>query len=279
MLHRDDPASTMTDHPSLGRNHRPAPDSVDQANRLAVVTGGAKGIGKSVVEGLLDAGCAVVATGRDEVALAALVAAHPGGMLKGVACDVRDENAVAELFESLGPVDILVNNAGISSSAPLHRTPLSEWEQMMAVNATGPFLCTRAVVKSMKDRGWGRIVTVASTASHIGAPYIAAYTASKHAVLGLMRSVAAEVRGTGVTANSVCPSYARTEMTERTLESISEKTGRNTAQAQADLMAQVPLGRLIEPYEVAAAVVYLASEAAAATNGQSIILDGGGVHQ
>ena len=120
-------------------------------------------------------------------------------------CDVADERSVTDVFASLGQVDVLVNNAGIASSAPTGRTTLAEWEATMRVNATGVFLCTRAVVDPMRARGWGRIVTVASIASHHGAPYIGAYAASKHAALGFMRSVAAELRRTGVTANCVCP--------------------------------------------------------------------------
>ncbi|MDP9465200.1 MAG: SDR family oxidoreductase [Actinomycetota bacterium] len=242
--------------------------SPSDSDRTAVVTGGAKGIGRACSDALHAAGFRVVAVGRDQQALEASGHAH-------YVCDVTDEASVAATFDLIGAVDVLVNNAGVSMSAPVHRTPLADWNDAFAVNATGAFLCTRAVVPGMRERGWGRIVTVASTSSHAGSPYIAAYAASKHAVLGLMRVVAAEVAGTGVTANTVCPTFVRTTMTERTIANIVDRTGRGETEAEQALASQSALGRLLEPDEVAAAVVYLCSNAAAALNGQSIILDGG----
>lgn len=225
-----------------------------------MVTGGGKGIGAAVCARF--AGERVLSVGRT------------AGEVDEV-CDVTDEEAVAELFERVGAVDVLVNNAGVAESAPLARTTLADWRRQFDVNATGAFLCTRAVVPGMVARGSGRVVTVASTAGLAGARYVAAYTASKHAAVGLMRAVAAEVAGTGVTANAVCPSYVRTPMTERTLGRISERTGRSREEALASLEASTPLGRLLEPEEVAEAVWYLASDAAAAVNGQALVLDGG----
>lgn len=226
-----------------------------------MVTGGGKGIGAAVRARF--AGDRVVAVGRtaDEV---------------DEVCDVTDEDAVADLFERVGSVDVLVNSAGVAESAPLARTTLFDWRRQLDVNATGAFLCTRAVVPGMVKRGSGRVVTIASTAALVGGRYVAAYTASKHAAVGLMRAVAAEVAGTGVTANAVCPSYVRTPMTERTLTRISEKTGRSRKDALASLEASTSLGRLLEPEEVAEAVWYLASDAAAAVNGHALVLDGGG---
>jgi NAD(P)-dependent dehydrogenase (short-subunit alcohol dehydrogenase family) len=184
---------------------------------------------------------------------------------------------VGDAFASVGEVDVLVNNAGVSTSAPLQRTTLADWRLQLEVNATAGFLCTRAVIPGMLERGQGRVVTVASTAAHRGYPYTAGYTASKHAALGLMRAVAAEVAGTGVTANAVCPAFVRTEMTERSVARIVERTGRSSEQAETALAEASPLGRLLEPEEVAAAVFYLASDGAAAVNGQTLILDGGGI--
>lgn len=241
--------------------------------RRAVVTGGGKGIGRAVALRLAAEGLAVVVVGRDEDALRATAAAAPGGAIDVACCDVGDERSVTEVFASLGDVDVLVNNAGIASSAPTGRTTLAAWESTMRVNATGVFLCTRAVIDPMRARGWGRIVTVASIASHHGAPYIGAYAASKHAALGFTRSVAAELRRTGVTANCVCPGYVRSEMTDRTVSNIVARTGRDAGGTERSLNAA--LGRLIEPEEVAAAVAYLVSDAAAAVNGQSIVIDGG----
>jgi NAD(P)-dependent dehydrogenase (short-subunit alcohol dehydrogenase family) len=222
--------------------------------RTVVVTGGKRGIG-----------AAISAAFSDERVIA----------LSSADLDVTDEAAVARVLGELA-VDVLVNNAGVSSSAPLKRTSLADWERQLAVNATGAFLCTRAVLEGMKERGGGRIVTVASVASHHGARYTSGYTASKHAVLGLTRSVAAELAGTGVTCNAVCPAYVRSDMTEATIATIEARTGRPGEQTLAGM---APLGRLIEPSEVAFAVRFFASEEAGAINGQSLIMDGGGVQQ
>jgi len=225
-------------------------------SRVVVVTGGAKGIGKAVAEGF--SGEDVHAPGHDEL-------------------DVTNEEQVTSFFAALDRVDVLVNNAGIASGALLARTTLDDWRAHLEVNATGAFLCTRAVVGGMIERGDGRIVTVASVAGLYGARYTAAYTASKHAAVGLMRATAAEVAGTGVTANAVCPAYVNTAMTERTVANIVEKTTRTAEEAQAEIEKMTPLGRLLEPNEVAAAVVFLASPEAASINGQTIVLDGGGL--
>ena len=239
--------------------------------RVVVVTGGGKGIGKAIVERFAAAGDRVVAVGRDRQALEASEAAETR------VCDVTDEEQVAALFDRLGAVDVLVNNAGAATSAPLERTTLDDWRAVLDVNATGAFLCTRAVLGGMIARGNGRIVTVASTAARVGARYTAAYTASKHAAVGLMRAVAAEVAGTGVTANAVCPAYVRTEMTSRSVARIVEVTDRSEEEAEAALVASSPLGRLLEPSEVAFAVAFLAAPEAAAINGQALVLDGGGI--
>jgi NAD(P)-dependent dehydrogenase (short-subunit alcohol dehydrogenase family) len=226
--------------------------------RVVVVTGGTRGIGAAVAERFRAAGDRVVAPGRAE-------------------CDVTDEDVVAAFFAELGPVDVLVNNAGVSTSAPLSRSTLADWNSQFEVNATGAFLCTRAVLPGMRERGTGRVVTVASTAGHVGYRYTAGYTASKHAAVGLMRAVAAEVAGTGVTANAVCPAFVRTDMAARSMARISERTGRDEASAEAALAAASPLGRLLEPDEVAFAVTFLAAAEAAAINGQTLVLDGGGI--
>ena len=225
-------------------------------SRTVVVTGGAKGIGKAIAERF--SGDDVHAPGHDEL-------------------DVTDEAQVTSYFERLGRVDVLVNNAGVAVGAPLARTTLEDWRAHLDVNATGAFLCTRAVLNGMIERGDGRIVTVASVAGLVGARYTAAYSASKHAAVGLMRAAAAEVAGTGVTANAVCPAYVDTAMTERTVDNIVARTDRTPEEARAEIEKLTPLGRLLEPDEVAAAVVFLASPEAASINGQAIVLDGGGL--
>jgi NAD(P)-dependent dehydrogenase (short-subunit alcohol dehydrogenase family) len=225
--------------------------------RTVVITGGKRGIGAAIAWHFEGLGDRVIPLSSAEL-------------------DVTDEQAVIEVFGGIGPVDVLVNNAGVSSSAPLKRTTLDEWERQIGVNATGAFLCTRAVLEGMRERDAGRIVTVASLAGHVGSRYTSGYTASKHAVLGLMRSVAAEVAGTGVTANSVCPAYVRSDMTDETVANIEARTGQDGEAALAKMAA---LGRLIEPEEVAYAVAFFAATEAGAINGQTLIIDGGGVQQ
>lgn len=236
-----------------------------------VVTGGGRGVGRAIVARFVAGGHDVIALGRDRDALVA------SGAAATAVCDVTDEAQVNALFGQIGAVDVLVNNAGIASSAPLARTTLDDWREHLDVNATGVFLCTRAVIGGMIARGNGRIVTIASTAAKVGARYTAAYAASKHAAVGLMRVVAAEVAGTGVTANAVCPTWVRSDMTQRAVERIAAITGRHEDDARAELARQSPLGRLLEPEEVAFAVAFLAAPEAAAINGQTLVLDGGGV--
>jgi NAD(P)-dependent dehydrogenase (short-subunit alcohol dehydrogenase family) len=232
--------------------------------RVVVVTGGGKGIGRAVCERFRTGGDRVVSVGRT------------AGEVDEV-CDVADEAQVTALFERLGRVDVLVNNAGIAGSAPFVKTKLADWQQHLDVNATGAFLCTRAVLGGMLERNYGRVITVASVAGRHGMRYTASYTASKHAAIGLMRAVATEVAGTGVTANAVCPGYVRTPMTDRSVARIVERTGRSDEDALAAIVGLSPLGRLLEPEEVADAVWYLASDAAAAVNGQALVIDGGGI--
>jgi NAD(P)-dependent dehydrogenase (short-subunit alcohol dehydrogenase family) len=229
-------------------------------SRRVVVTGGTRGIGAAIAARFTMAGDDVVAVGRRE-------------------CDVTDEDAVAALFARIGAVDVLVNNAGVASSAPVGRTTLDDWRAHVEVNATGVFLCTRAALPGMLERRGGRIVTVASTAGLAGARYTAAYTASKHAAVGFTRAVAAEVAGTGVTANAVCPTFVRTDLTRASVRRIAETTGRSEAEAEAALAGASPLGRLLEPDEVAFAVAFLAAPEAAAINGQTLVIDGGGIQQ
>jgi NAD(P)-dependent dehydrogenase (short-subunit alcohol dehydrogenase family) len=241
--------------------------------RTVVVTGGAKGIGRATVQRFAALGDRVVALGRDAGALAALSVTEAQTHV----CDVTDEAAVARVLGEIGAVDVLVNNAGMGESAPLDQTTLESWQRHLDVNATGAFLCMRAVVPGMRERGTGAIVTVASTAGRAGVPYTTAYTASKHAVIGLTRAVAAELAGTGVRVNAVCPTFVRTDMTDRSIAHIVQRTGRTPQQAEAALAAAAPLGRLLEPEEVADAIVHLASPAAAAISGQAWVIDGGGI--
>jgi NAD(P)-dependent dehydrogenase (short-subunit alcohol dehydrogenase family) len=239
-------------------------------SRVVVVTGGAKGIGRATVAAFAALGDRVVALGRDRAALDAL-------SVETRRCDVTVESEVQDTFAAIGPVDVLVNNAGFAESAPLGRTSLQSWERHLAVNATGAFLCTRAVLDGMRERDTGVVVTIASTAGRVGAPYTAAYTASKHAAVGLVRAAAAEVAGTGVRVNAICPTYVDTEMTRRSVATIAHSTGRDEAASLAALERAAPLGRLLDPHEVAACVVWLAAPESASINGQALVLDGGGI--
>jgi NAD(P)-dependent dehydrogenase (short-subunit alcohol dehydrogenase family) len=248
----------------------PSREATSTSGRLVVVTGGSRGIGRAIVDRFLEAGDRVVAIGRDPAALATIPADTE-------VCDVTDEAEVTRVFARLRGADVLVNNAGVASSAPLKRTTLSEWHAQLEVNATGVFLCTRAILPHMVTRGRGRVIIVASTAGRVGYRYSSAYVASKHAAVGLMRALATEVAGTGVTVNAVCPAFVRTDMTRRSVERIVAATRQEEADVEAALGTSSPVGRLLEPAEVAAAVAFLASDDAGAINGQALVLDGGGV--
>jgi NAD(P)-dependent dehydrogenase (short-subunit alcohol dehydrogenase family) len=248
--------------------------------RVAVVTGAGRGIGAATARALAAAGHDLVLAARTREQIERLRAelSAPGRAARAVVCDVSDEASVAALAREaaeLGPVTVLVNNAGAAGSMPLARTSLDEWNRLLAVNATGAFLCTRAFLPGMLERRWGRVVNVASTAALRGGKYLAAYSAAKHAMLGLTRSAAAEVAGSGVTVNAVCPGFVDTAMTAETVDRISAKTGRTREEALAAALASESQPRLISPDEVAAAVVALAvSSGDHVPNGEALILDG-----
>ncbi len=249
--------------------------------RTAVVTGGGSGIGAECARELARAGAAVVVAARSMERLEAVVAdiTEAGGRALAVRCDVSNEDSVAALADAaraaFGPPDILVNSAGVATAMPLHRMTLEIWNQAIAVNATGVFLCTRAMAGSMAESGWGRVVNMASVAGLHGAKYISAYAASKHAVVGFTRSVAEELAPRGVTVNAVCPGYVDTPMTDQSVERIVEKTGIDADRARDALLATSPQGRLITVEECAGAVLYLCSDAARGVTGQTIVIDGG----
>ena len=249
--------------------------------RAAVVTGGGSGIGEVVAMALAEAGAAVVVAARSVEKVEAVAERLRAGGARALAvrCDVTSPEDAAALAraaaDEFGHIDILVNNAGIAAGAPLHRIQLEEWNRIFAVNATGTFLCTQAFAPAMLERGWGRIVNIASVAGLAGARYIAAYAASKHAVVGFTRCVAAEFAGTGVTINAVCPGYVDTPMTDRTIEAVGARTGLKGEEALRAVLATTGQKRLIQPDEVAHAVLSLCDDAARAINGQTIVVDGG----
>ncbi len=251
--------------------------------RVALVTGGGKGIGRAIALSLAEAGADVAICGRSRPDLDETAAAIRARGRRGepILCDVTDRSQVDAMFEhtrsALGQPLVLVNNAGIAASARLAQTTDEMWDLIMRINATAAFWCMKAVVPAMLDAKWGRIVNIASIAARAGAPYITAYAASKHALLGLTRSVAAEVAARGITVNAICPGYVDTEMTNRSAAYISARTGRSEDAARKILQDVSPQGRLMTVEEVAALAAYLCSEAARGITGQGIVLDGGSV--
>lgn len=249
-----------------------------ESERVALVTGAGRGIGREVAVLLSAQGLRVALTARSEAELAATAERCAGETLV-VPADVTDAAAVEQTFATVerawGPVEVLVANAGAGVSARVHKTSDEDWQRMLDVNLTAPFRCIRRALPAMLAAGFGRIVVVASIAAKVGEPYIAAYTASKHGVLGLVRATAREAARDGVTINAVCPGYVDTPMTDATVEGIAARTDRTPEEARAFLATKQPSGRLITSEEVAGAVWFCVANGA--VNGQGINVDAGAV--
>jgi NAD(P)-dependent dehydrogenase (short-subunit alcohol dehydrogenase family) len=251
------------------------------AGRAAVVTGGGRGAGAAIARRLAADGARVVIAARtsDEIDQVAADVRRSGAFASAIVCDVTDPSSIEHLAASarrlFDRIDILVNNAGMATAAPLVRTTLEEWNMAFQVNATSAFLCLKAFLPDMLQAGWGRVVNIASTAALSGDRYICAYAASKHALVGLTRSAAAEVAAHGVTVNAICPSFLATEMTEQSVARIVAATGRSHDEARASLARRNPQNRLVDTDEVATAAAYLCTQAAAGVNGTTLVIDGG----
>ena len=250
------------------------------AGRHALVTGAGRGIGAAIAARLAGEGARVTLVSRTRSQLEA-TAARLGEAAQCVCADVADSQSVLGAFEqavrAFGAVDILINNAGQAQSGPLHRAPEALWHTMIAVNLTGTYHCIRAALPAMFERKFGRVVNVASTAGLRGYPYVAAYCASKHGVIGLTRALALEVAERQVTVNAVCPGYTDTGIAADAIANIQKLTGRSAEQARAALTKSNPQGRLVQPDEVANAVAWLCVPGSESINGQSIAIAGGEV--
>jgi NAD(P)-dependent dehydrogenase (short-subunit alcohol dehydrogenase family) len=247
------------------------------------ITGAGRGVGWSLARHFGRAGYAVAVTGRSVAAITAAADELRGASVDAApfVCDVTDRGSVATAVQSahdrFGPIDVLVNNAGIADTAPFVSMADGVWERILAVNLTGTYACMRAVLPGMVERRSGRILNIASTAGKTGFQYTSAYCAAKHAVVGLTRAVALEVAAKGVTVNAICPGWLDTDMTQQSISRIVRATGRTPEDARGALERMNPQRRIIDPDEVAAFAVFLASPEARGINGQALNIDGGEV--
>jgi 3-hydroxybutyrate dehydrogenase len=247
--------------------------------RHALVTGGGTGIGLAIAQALAGTGAEVTITGRRREILEAAASATPG--LHPQVMDVSDETSVhagfAEAVAARGPIAIHVANAGVAEGKALHKTDLHFWRWMMGINLDGAFLTIRESLGSMRELDWGRVIAVSSIAGVKGLKGAAAYSASKHGMLGLIRGLAADYAGKGITFNALCPAYVATEIIDRNVESITARAGVTAEEAMQLMIGANAHGRLITPEEVAAAALWLCGPGSDSVNGQAIQIAGGEV--
>jgi 3-hydroxybutyrate dehydrogenase len=255
---------------------------IDLTGKTALVTGASRGIGRAIALELAHTGANVIVSARSTTELEhlQLELQKLGVKALAVPCDVLEDSSLKELearATEFGGVDILVNNAGITQGVKFVDTSLELWQKIQRINVDAAMRLMQLTLEGMAQKKWGRVINIASIAAKHGLRYSAAYNASKHALLGLTRSVALDYAKTGVTINAVCPGWVSTEMVEETVQNIIQKTGRSREEAIASLVKDVPMGRMVTPEEVASLVVFLASNQAAAITGQGLNIDGGTV--
>ena len=250
----------------------------------ALITGGSRGIGAAISNALAALGADISLIARDETSLQI-----QGDYLKSkfeanislASADVTVEKEIIKSFKTSvntnGPVSILVNNAGIGKSMPFHKMDLDFWKKTLDLNLTGTFLCTQQVYQDMRERGYGRIINISSTVGLRGYPYIAAYTASKHAVIGLTRTLALEAVKKGITVNAICPGYTETDLVSEAIENIAKTSGRDKENIKTEIKNMSPMGRLVTPEEVAESAAWLCLPSSASITGQAIVVAGGSV--
>ena len=255
--------------------------TIENDKRAVLVTGGGSGIGRSTALAFSRSGCSVaIASDKEmEVERVRKECAETGAEAEGLTVDVREEVAVREMVRdataSLGRIDVLVTSAGVLDLSPVAETALEEWENLVAVNLTGTFLCVRECVSAMTERGWGRIICISSLAGRLGCRYGAAYSASKHGVLGLVRSLALEVMPRGVTVNAICPGFVQTGMAEKIKNVEARLYGQGEDEFIRQRIENLPMGRYLQPDEIAPLALFLASDNAGGITGQAIGIDGG----